>query len=453
MSWSWLVGGLVGGLGLVLAGCGDKTSTSPQEPEEPCEPGVVAYAGCSCGDSSFGKIAFDACTDEVLGSCDCGEITACETEGFPCAASQRCFAEAGCEACACNPPTMTEPRNLDGRVVDMAADGAGGVLLLTGGAPWLVRITPDGMLKRLEVAADLAWATRVWHAPDGSIVVLGGIGNDAAATVKVERFDQTGAPWSTATWSPEPETGCNFLDMAVRPDGRLAVLAGYESKLAIGILDTAQGAIQSLHVTDFATDPLGTGIVYGGRVSDFAVGPDGDYFVAGSLYRFKGYEASWRLRFDSDGKPAAEQIDKAFDLFPTDPLLAGSEAGVFQAWTWRPTNTHPFASYYARLTPELGELWRYTAEEANDLKDSRATALTALPDGAVFAGTELGEPVLRRFDASGASMLLPVPLEVAPQHIVPVGEYQLAILEPPPMYQNVAYSRLTWLTLEPLRAP
>jgi hypothetical protein len=404
---------------------------------------------------------YDLCTNETVMPCTCGEVTECEVEGDRCAASQLCFPDGECDACACHPIVASEPKNLDGVMLDMVGDGAGGVLLLVPSAPWIVRITQDGMLTPLQIDIDLPSAGRLWLAPDGSIVVMATVGTDTTAHVEFWRMNQQGGVLGSGSWSPHAEGGY-LQDVAVRPDGRLALLSASNEPsgltqndrglaTALGVLDTDTDTVETIGITDFGTDPLASGRVSGRAIVDFAVGPNGDYFVVGSLHGYQRVDATWSVRFDAEGAPVAELFDKSFDLTAMTPRLTSSEAGVFQAWNWRFSDSMPYTNYFAALTPELGEAWRTTSTGA-DVGYHPVTALTALPDGFVAAATEVDGPVLRRFASDGWSQVLPVMLEEPIEFIAVAAPYQLAVVESPPMNKAFAYRRLRWVTLEPLRA-
>jgi hypothetical protein len=445
---------------MALSACnGDESSSTEPGGGPDCEPGQLSRGACSCPDGGNGKILHDLCTGEAVTACLCGEVIECAVAESPCAASQRCFSDGDCDACACNPIVVSEPLNLDGEILDMIGDGAGGVLLLVGRDPWVVRITPEGMLTPLQIDFDLSGASRLWLAPDASIVALGTVGLDSAAHVEFWRMNDQGASLGSGSWSPHAEGG-SLRAVAVRPDGRLALLSISNEApgvilgdrgltTALGVLDTETETVETIGTTDFGTDPLASGRANGREIADFAVGPDGDYFVVGNLHGYQRLDAAWRVRFGADGVPAAELFDRSFDLTRTRPQLASSEAGVFQAWTWRFSDSEPYTNYFAALTPELAESWRATSE-GPEIVYQPVTALTALPDGVVVGATEMDQHVLRRFAFDGSSLVLPVMLEEPVERMAVVGPYQLAVVESLPMYQNIAYRRLRWVTLEPL---
>jgi hypothetical protein len=451
MGWRHAAVGLVGSFWAVV-GCGTSDSAPhDEEPPKMCQPGETQLIACECEDHSYGKVEFDVCTDKPVGSaaCMCPEPVACEVEGTACPASQRCYGDDDCDKCECIQPTVTETLRLqDGVVADLTSDGRGNAVLLMAAEPWLFRVTPERALAPIPVQSALDWAKFAWGAPNGSIVVLGWDGQ-MPAKVRFQRFGTDGSLLGEGTWSISETQGTSLLRIAPHPDGRLALLGwSGDTIVALGVLDVGNDVVETLSVTDFNDDPLGTGKCCGRRPNSFAVGLDGDFYVAGRMDGYQRIDASWRVRFDARGAPTGEVLDEAFDFFDTEPLLVGSAAGLFHVWSWFFSDDKPLDAYFAKLSPALAAEWQVVSK-GEGYKDDRVTALAALPDGFVAGGTHLGAPVLWRFNRDGAAFALPVTLQTPPERIVPVGDYQLAILEPTEKSSLVEVHPLTFVKLPP----
>jgi len=429
------------GLAIALSGCG--SDHDGREAAE-CRAGSAVAAACDCPDGTTGVGSRDVCTGKLVGTCACAQRVDCELWEFACAASQRCLSD-DCEPCACNPPTVENVVPLVGPpVVSMTSDRDGGVVLLLGAEPWLARIKVDGTISPLKVQASLAWAGYVWVTPQGSIVALGNRAD--RPSIQFQRFDPEGTLVGSGTWSLDGDAG-TLRGVAAQPDDRLAVLAASDHQIGIGVLDAEKDRIDLVHSTDFSSDPFAHGKCCGRQPSAFTVDSRGNYYAAGSFEPRDRIDGAWRASFDPAGKPVAEVVEEGFDLYSTEPLLASSAAGVFEAWTWHVTDRSPFDSYFARLSPTATTYWQNNSMDQG-LGGSSVSALVALPDGMLAAGTASNADVLLRFDAHGASIRLPIRLDSRPQQLVEVSDYRVAVLE---AGSGTASYRIHWITLEPLK--
>ncbi len=438
---------------LWLSGCGSGASSgngSTPDPNQPfeqphCKPGVMELVTCNCSGKPTGSQSVDTCTG-TPSACDCGAPEACDLPELGCAATRVCYPSTSkCGECECKPADAGGLVNGKGIVHELSVDSAGNVALLLTAAPWIVRVSAKGAAQDVPVRSDLSWASAIWAREDGSIVVLGTVG----AVIQFQRFDSSGALVGSGKWGLADPTSLGGI--ARRPDGDIAILAVTRSELSIGKLG-ADDLVSMAFSLDFKTkDPFGDAVCCGRQPTSFAIGPAGEYYMAGSYNPSNRVDGIWFAALDPQGVPVAEKFDKAYDLFESSPRIVAGPGGVYSVWTWSYTDREAVDTYTARLASSMQSVWRVVTDDKTHA--SVARDLAPLPDGAVLAGSQAGVPSLLRFTPDGKTIPLLQGLTTAPDFVERVGDFGLVVVDnlEDSDGQLVSSYQVQRLQLEPLK--
>ena len=147
------------------------------------------------------------------------------------------------------PAFATWRSRVEARALEMCAGPDSSVTVRLAESPWLVRHDAAGQATTLHADADLAWASGIACALDGSLYLGGTVGqadDPAQSRVRVAHLEGSGATLSTSEWqfpaARGDDSAAQFDAIALDAQGRVYVLAESATQRAIVRL-TATGEI------------------------------------------------------------------------------------------------------------------------------------------------------------------------------------------------------------------
>ena len=298
-----------------------------------------------------------------------------------------------------------------GRVVDMSSDGQGNVALLLDHAPWLAVVDSHGVLTEIPVRSGLAWAGRVWAAPNGTVVALS---SSATSGVQFQRFDADGSLIGSGEWADAKST---LVASAVRADGRLALLASSGELHTLLTLSTDDELLVTGTLGSTAAREVGC---CNSKPQDFVVSATGEYLLTG--YTRPNTGVWWA----SVGSTLANHVLEGGNLGYSTPQVVAKNGNQFTAFTASFVNGGTGPTSVIRLGAKLDEMWHWTSLDTDSLVED----LVALPDGVLVAGRSKLTPTLTRFDRDGNNLTLPISTTDS-MRLVAATDYDILLLEQP----------------------
>jgi len=308
----------------------------------------------------------------------------------------------------------------DGSIVLMGGDITGGGY---GSDVW--RSTDQGVTWT-QMTDDAAWFDRIYHSsvalPDGSIVVMGGYGDDDTARNDVWRSTDQGATWTLMTANAEWGVRWSHTSVAL-PDGSIVLMGGeYADLLGDVWRSTDQGATWT-QMTASAAWP-------GRRSHASVVLPDGSIVLMGGndgdstrndVWRSTDQGATWAQMTANAGWTARHYLASVALPDGSIVLMGGHDSG-FRNDVWR--------------SIDQGATWSLLTGPTSWLPRRSHTAV-ALPDGSIvfMGGAASGSGRVNdvwRLETAGST-------EQHPSHVyAEPGIYSVALQE----YNDAGYSSL-----------
>jgi len=295
-------------------------------------------------------------------------------------------------------------------------------------------IDKDNEVTPISVHSSLAWASRIWAAPNGTFVALGAARQSG---IQFQRFDSEGALVGSGSWSDDPNAA--LVGAAPLPDGRLALVTSSETGRALLAL-SPEDVLKVTGTLGF-TSSLELGCCNGAPLS-FAVTPAGEYLLTGYTKPDTGL---WWSKVDRVGGALGNHVWKDTTFGQSVPKVVSGASGTFSAFTASAVEGGTGQRYVVRLGQHLDELWHVNSPDTRSLVED----LLPLPDGVLVSGRVDLNRALVRFDRDGNSVALGLTLGDSTR-LVAASDYDVVLLEQSLDLQTKAGFSLTRIRLPPL---
>jgi hypothetical protein len=316
----------------------------------------------------------------------------------------------------------------------MSGDGKGQVGLLLNAEPWLALIDAEGKLAQIPVHSALAWAGRVWAAPNGTFVALS---KKSQVGLQFQRFDLDGSLVGSGSWNGDPKA--TLVAAAPRPDGRLALVLSSGTTHSLLTLS----ADDELKVTGtLASTSAGEIGCCNSPPESLAVTPAGEYLLAGNTQPEKDL---WWAKIDASGKALGNQLIEGNSFSQSPVRVVANVGGQFGAFTDSDVVSGVGATSVIRFGQKLDQVWHVTSPSDRWLVQD----MVALPDSVLVASRTVQAGGVVRYDRDGKSVAVSSSNHDAELRLVAARDYDVVLLEQSPDAATTGFT-LTGLRLSAL---